>query len=160
MYVSCWIWLTSKGAGNETVRGDREVSRPLAFVNCMSHIIPARTVNWKRSRGFAVLMSFPWTQVIIWIPEEPLQLFISRVMWSYSWRWLLSHLLHFAESIHRGMDVLLEALNHLSFYIFLSLCNESVSYFAGSEFCSSIVAKKKTCFVNENFKKYYPKKKP
>lgn len=79
-------------AGNET--GGWGVSQPLAFVNCMSHIVLAGTVNWKRSRGFAVLMSFPWTQVIVWIPEEPLlsptftdpsvraKLFISGAMWS------------------------------------------------------------------------------
>lgn len=56
--------------GNET--GGRGVSQPLASVNCMSHIILAGTVNWKRSRGFAVLMSFQWTRVILWTPEEPL----------------------------------------------------------------------------------------
>lgn len=52
-------------------RGRWGVTHPLAFVNCVSHVVLAGTVNWKRSRGFAVLMSFPWTQVILWIPEEP-----------------------------------------------------------------------------------------
>lgn len=98
-------------AGNET--GGWGVSQPLAFVNCMSHIVLAGTVNWKRSRGFAVLMSFPWTQVILWIPEEPLlsptftdpsvraKLFISGVMRS------LPHLLCLVALAQRGINGLL-----------------------------------------------------
>lgn len=39
--------------------GGGALTRPLAFVNCVSHVVLAGTVNWKRSRGFAVLMSFP-----------------------------------------------------------------------------------------------------
>lgn len=60
-------------SGNET-RG-WGVSQSLAFVNCMSHVILAGTHNWKRSRGFAVLMSFPWTRFIFSIPGENLLLF-------------------------------------------------------------------------------------
>lgn len=100
-------------AGNETGRWG--VSQPLAFVNCMSHIVLAGTVNWKRSRGFAVLMSFPWTRVILWIPEEPLpsptltdpsgaaKLFIPWVLCS-------SRLLHFlCLELQRGIDAQLWA---------------------------------------------------
>lgn len=43
-------------AGNEA--GGSGVSQPLAFLNCMSHIVLAAKVNWNSSRGFAVLKSF------------------------------------------------------------------------------------------------------
>lgn len=73
-------------SGNET-RG-WGVSQSLAFVNCMSHVILAGTHNWKRSRGFAVLMSFPRTRFIFSIPGENLLLFTlpmkancSRLRW-------------------------------------------------------------------------------
>lgn len=54
-------------AGNETgerwrtacVEGGGTLTPLLAFVNCVSRVVLAGTVNWKRSRGFAVLMSFP-----------------------------------------------------------------------------------------------------
>lgn len=100
-------------AGNET--GGWGVSQPLAFVNCMSHIILAGTVNWKRSRGFAVLMSFQWTQVILWIPEEPFlfptftdpsvraKLFIFEAICGCGQ--LLPHLLFLIASARRGIDV-------------------------------------------------------
>lgn len=73
-------------SGNET-RG-WGVSQSLAFVNCMSRVILAGTHNWKRSRGFAVLMSFLWTRFIFSIPGENLLLFTlpikancSRLRW-------------------------------------------------------------------------------
>lgn len=51
--------LTAVQSSSVMKREGRGLSQPLAFVNCMSHIVLAGTVNWERSRGFAVLMSFP-----------------------------------------------------------------------------------------------------
>lgn len=62
----------------------REEVQPLAFVNCVSHIILPGTVNWKRSRGFSVLMRFPYSQVIFWIPKEA---FLSLTFTDSSARW-------------------------------------------------------------------------
>lgn len=90
------------------------VSQPLAFVNWMSRIILARTVNWERSRGFAVLMSFPWTQVILWILEESLQLLIFEGIWSQPHLYAC-----LSELAQRGKAVLLKAWRQLSFSLTL-----------------------------------------
>lgn len=65
-HTGCQLLNLTQIQGSPVMKqGGWGVSQPLAFVNCMSHIILAGTVNWKRSRGFAVLMSFLWTQVIL-----------------------------------------------------------------------------------------------